>query len=166
MCARAHPYHATRRTGCFFKTTALRASCRARASKSSGIASCRDQVPAMHNERRRGQRHEHHDHVPARRCGDRPGQHGQVPVRRRRHRPWRRDQALATHTIKYLRGAAGIGLGTTIKYLRRTTSAAANNGLGTTAKYLVNQNASAGNSCAKAHKHKSWARTQMNPPVV
>jgi hypothetical protein len=30
------------------------------------------------------------------------------------------------HTIKYLRGAAGTGLGTKIKYLRRTTSAAAN----------------------------------------
>jgi hypothetical protein len=29
-------------------------------------------------------------------------------------------------------GAAGIGLGTMIKYLRRTTSAAANNGLNTT----------------------------------
>jgi hypothetical protein len=35
-------------------------------------------------------------------------------------------------TIKYLRGAAGIGLGTTIKYLR----VAAGIGLGTTAKYL------------------------------
>ena len=34
-----------------------------------------------------------------------------------------------------MRGAAGIGLGTTIKYLRRTMSAAANNGLGTTIKY-------------------------------
>jgi hypothetical protein len=33
-------------------------------------------------------------------------------------------------TTKYLRGAAGISLGTTIKYLRRTTSAAANNSLG------------------------------------
>jgi hypothetical protein len=41
--------------------------------------------------------------------------------------------------IKYMRGAAGIGLGTDIKYLQRTTSAAANNGLGTTIKYLVNQ---------------------------
>jgi hypothetical protein len=41
-------------------------------------------------------------------------------------------------TIKYLRGTAGIGLGTMIKYLRRTTSAAANNGLGTRIKYLVN----------------------------
>jgi hypothetical protein len=35
-------------------------------------------------------------------------------------------------------GAAGIGLGTTIKYLRRTTSAATNNGLSTTANGLVN----------------------------
>ena len=32
-------------------------------------------------------------------------------------------------TIKYLRGAAGNGLGTTIKYLRRTTNFAANNGI-------------------------------------
>jgi hypothetical protein len=32
-------------------------------------------------------------------------------------------------------GHIGIGLGTTIKYVRRTTSAAANNGLGTTIKY-------------------------------
>jgi hypothetical protein len=37
-----------------------------------------------------------------------------------------------------MRGAADIGLGTTIKYLRRTMSADANNGLGTTIKYLVN----------------------------
>jgi hypothetical protein len=35
-------------------------------------------------------------------------------------------------------GAAGIGLGTTNKYLRRTRSAAAINDLGTTIKYLVN----------------------------
>jgi gentisate 1,2-dioxygenase len=43
-------------------------------------------------------------------------------------------------TIKYLRqttsGAAGNGLGTTIKYLRRTTSGAAGNGLDNTIKYL------------------------------
>jgi hypothetical protein len=37
-----------------------------------------------------------------------------------------------------MRGAAGIGLDTTIKYLRRTTSAAANNRLSTAIKYLVN----------------------------
>jgi hypothetical protein len=36
----------------------------------------------------------------------------------------------------YLRGAAGIGLGTTAKYLRRSTSDAAGNGLCTTMKYL------------------------------
>jgi hypothetical protein len=43
-------------------------------------------------------------------------------------------------TIKYLRrtasGAAGNGLGTTVKYLRRTTSVAVGNGLGTAVKYL------------------------------
>jgi hypothetical protein len=32
-------------------------------------------------------------------------------------------------------GAAGNGLGTTIKYLRRTRNYAAGNGLGTTAEY-------------------------------
>ena len=39
-------------------------------------------------------------------------------------------------TIKCMRGAAGIGLGTMTKYLRRTTSGAASNGLGTMIKYL------------------------------
>jgi hypothetical protein len=33
-------------------------------------------------------------------------------------------------TIKYMRCAAGIDLGTTIKHLRRTTSGVAGNGLG------------------------------------
>jgi hypothetical protein len=37
-----------------------------------------------------------------------------------------------------MRGAAGIGLGITIKYLQRTTSAAANSSLSTMIKYLVN----------------------------
>jgi hypothetical protein len=37
-----------------------------------------------------------------------------------------------------MRGAAGIGLVATIKYLRRATSGAANNGLSNTIKYLVN----------------------------
>jgi hypothetical protein len=41
-------------------------------------------------------------------------------------------------TIKNMLGAAGIGLGTMMKYLRRTTSAAANSSLSTTAKYLSN----------------------------
>jgi hypothetical protein len=65
------------------------------------------------------------------------------------------------HQIKYLHvGAAGIGLGTTIKYLRRTTSAAANSSLGTAIKDLLNQIAGAGNNWAKAHVHKRH-RSQM-----
>jgi hypothetical protein len=39
------------------------------------------------------------------------------------------------------RGAAGNGLGNTIKDLRQTTSGAAGNGLGTTIKYLNKQRA-------------------------
>jgi hypothetical protein len=38
--------------------------------------------------------------------------------------------------LRQRRGAAGNGLGTTIKYLRRTTSGASGNGLRTTIKYL------------------------------
>jgi hypothetical protein len=69
-------------------------------------------------------------------------------------------------TITYLRGAANFGLGTTIKYLRRSTSGAAGNGLANKIKYLVNRNAGAGNNWAKAHIHKSWARIQMYPPIL
>jgi hypothetical protein len=50
-------------------------------------------------------------------------------------------------TAKYLRGAAGIGRG--------TTSAAVGNYLETTIKYLVNQNAGAGNNWAKVHYTKA-----------
>jgi hypothetical protein len=53
-------------------------------------------------------------------------------------------------TIKYLRGAADIALGTMIKFLRRITSGAADSSLGTTNNYLVNQNEGAGNYCAKS----------------
>jgi hypothetical protein len=78
----------------------------------------RDQLPATQNERCREQR---------------PGQHNQVPAtHNERHRGLR---SLGT-TIKYLRGAAGIGLGTKIKDLRRSTSGAAGNGLRATIKYL------------------------------
>jgi hypothetical protein len=35
-----------------------------------------------------------------------------------------------------MRGTSGIGMGTTIKYLRCTTSGAAGNGQGATMKYL------------------------------
>jgi hypothetical protein len=65
-----------------------------------------------------------------------------------------------------MRGAVGIGIGTTIKLLRCATSAAAKNGLGTTIKYLVNQNAGAGNDWVKVHIHKSKARIQMTPSAV
>jgi hypothetical protein len=48
-------------------------------------------------------------------------------------------------TIKYMRGAADIGLGTTIKHLRRTTSGAAGNGLGEKMKYLRRTTGAAAN---------------------
>jgi hypothetical protein len=69
-------------------------------------------------------------------------------------------------TIKYMRGAAGIGLGITIKYLQRAASAAANSGLSTTIKYLVNQNAGAVNNWAKGHIHESRARFLLTPPCI
>ena len=47
-------------------------------------------------------------------------------------RTTRVDGGNGLHTTAiYMRGAVGIGLGTAIKYLRRTTSAAAGNGLDT-----------------------------------
>jgi hypothetical protein len=49
-------------------------------------------------------------------------------------------------TIKYMRGASGIDMGTTIKHLRRTTSGAAGNGLGATMKYLRRTTSAAANN--------------------
>jgi hypothetical protein len=57
-------------------------------------------------------------------------------------------------------------LGTTIKYLRRTTSGAAGNGLGTLNKYLVNQNAGAGNNWAKAHYKKVGTTSDESSSVA
>jgi hypothetical protein len=140
-----------------------------------------DQVPATHNERRRGRRPG--ATIKYLRCttSGTAGNGLGVTINFPRAAA---DIGLGT-TIKYLRGAANFGLGTTIKYLRRstsgaagnglsttikdlrrTTSAAANNGLGKKIKYLVNRNAGAGNNWAKAHIHKSWARIQMKPPVL
>ena len=48
-----------------------------------------------------------------------------------------------------MRGAAGIGLGTTIKHLRRTTSGAAGNGLGATMNYLRRITSTASNNGLK-----------------
>jgi hypothetical protein len=45
-----------------------------------------------------------------------------------------------------MHGASGIGMGTTIKHLRRTTSGAAGNGLGATMKYLRRTTSAAANN--------------------
>jgi hypothetical protein len=52
------------------------------------------------------------------------------------HNERRRGRRHGHHTTKYLRAAAGIGHGTAIKYLRRSTGGASGNGLCTTTKYL------------------------------
>jgi hypothetical protein len=84
----------------------------------------------MHNERRRGQQPGHHDQAPAthnkRRRGQRPGE---ATKYLQFTTSGAAGNGLGT-TIKYLRAAAGIGLGTTIKYLR----GAAGIGLGATIK--------------------------------
>jgi hypothetical protein len=49
-------------------------------------------------------------------------------------------------TIKYMRGASGIGMGTMIIHLRCTTSRAAGNGLGATIKYLRRTTSAAANN--------------------
>jgi hypothetical protein len=54
------------------------------------------------------------------------------------------------YTIKYLRGAEGIGIGTTIQYMRRSASGAAGNGLCTMIKYLpLTTSGAAGNGQAQ-----------------
>jgi hypothetical protein len=65
-------------------------------------------------------------------------------------------------TIKYLRLAAGIGLGTTINYLRRTTSAAADNGLGTTIKYLRRTASGVAYSC-RAQRSSTCGAQRAEP---
>jgi hypothetical protein len=45
-----------------------------------------------------------------------------------------------------MRGAPGIGMGTMIKHLRRTTSGAAGNGLSATMKYLRRTKSAAANN--------------------
>jgi hypothetical protein len=51
-------------------------------------------------------------------------------------------------------GAAGNGLGTTIKYLRSTRNGAAGSGLGTTIKYLQ-QKTAGGNRLAATTKYRA-----------
>ena len=89
--------------------------------------------PASTTPRSYGRRHRswHHGHVHAthneRRCGKRPVHHDQ--------------------DIKYMRGTSGIGMGTTIKHLRCTTSGAAGNGQGATMTYLRRTTSAAANNC-------------------
>jgi hypothetical protein len=89
-----------------------------------------DQVAATRNERRLGQRPGRIDLAPAthndRRRGQRPGYYDQVSARHRGRRPGRRNQVPATHNERRLLN----GLGTMIKYLRRTTGGSAGHGLG------------------------------------
>jgi hypothetical protein len=54
----------------------------------------------------------------------------------------------------------GNGLGTTIKYLRRTMSGAAGNGLGTTAKYL---RGAAGIGLGTTIKYQIFTRPRFRP---
>ena len=75
----------------------------------------------------------------------------------RRHLSWHHGHVHATHnerrrgnglytTIKYIRGASGIGIGSTIKHLRRAMSGAAGNSLGATIKYLRRTTSAAANN--------------------
>jgi hypothetical protein len=48
--------------------------------------------------------------------------------------------------MKYMRGASGIGMDTTIKHLRCATSGAAGSGLGATMKYLRHTTSAAANN--------------------
>jgi hypothetical protein len=54
-------------------------------------------------------------------------------------------------TIKYMRGASAISMGTTIKHLRRTPSGAAGNGLGATMKFLRRTTSAAANNGNEHH---------------
>ena len=65
-------------------------------------------------------------------------------------------------------GAAGIGLGTTIKYLRRTTGAAAKSGLSTTAKYLMNLTRArvTGKQLGKGPHTQKLGTISAEPPLV
>jgi hypothetical protein len=61
------------------------------------------------------------------------------------------------NTTKYLRGAAGIGLDTTIKCLRRTTSVAAGSGLDTKIYVPREPKSGRGQKFGEGPLHKGWA---------
>ena len=68
-------------------------------------------------------------------------------------------------TIKHLLGAAGIGLGTMMKYLRRITSGAAGNGLGTTIKYLRGAAGICLGTTTKSLRHTTRERSRHHGEV-
>ena len=72
--------------------------------------------------------------------GQRPGRHDQVPATRSERR---RSSGLGTYLRQTTTGAAGNGLGATIKHLRRTTSGAAGYGRASRASTCAAPRASA-----------------------
>ena len=63
-------------------------------------------------------------------------------------------------TIKYMRGASGIGMGTTIIHLPCTTNCAAGNGLGAAMKYLRHTTSAAANN----GRREQWPEQHDHPP--
>jgi hypothetical protein len=107
-----------------------------------------DQIPATHNERRRRLRLGYRDQVPATHnelaaAGSGLGNTIKHKKLRRGVWPGHLDQAPATHNwvpawasrSSIFDAQRGFGLGSTIKYMPRTTNGAAGNSLGTTIKH-------------------------------
>jgi hypothetical protein len=69
-------------------------------------------------------------------------------------------------TIKYLRDAAGIGLGTTIKYLRRATSGAAGVGTGHYDSSIFEPKGGRGKQLGQGPLQNAFFRIMMTPPVM
>jgi hypothetical protein len=65
-----------------------------------------------------------------------------------------------------MRGAAGIGLGTTTTPLQKNNKRRREQRPEHHDQVPFESNALAGNNWAKAHIHKSWARFLLNPLVV
>jgi hypothetical protein len=78
----------------------------------------------------------HRDQVPATNNERRRGQRLGAAIKFLRRTPSGAAGIGLGTTAKYLRGAAGIGLGPTAKYLRPTTSAATSTGLGIPIKHI------------------------------
>jgi hypothetical protein len=129
-----------------------------------GVRLFTDQVPATHNERRRGQRPG--ETIKYLRCttsGAAGIGLGATAKYLRLSTSGAARSGLST-TAKYLRGTAGSGLGTTANYLRCAANCAAGNGL-TTAKYLRRTTSgAAGSGLGTAAKHlRHTTRQRLRP---